>query len=473
MFDPQSSRSVLDSFRWGAAGCVPGLIAELSETVLIPAMIGQFFILSPRGDTIINKDFRGDGVPGMQELFFRQVKFWEKGDAPPVFQIEGITYIFIRRNSLLLACTTKFNVSPSGTIELLNRMAKVFKDYCGVLTEESIRKNFILIYELLEEMLDYGYPQITSTEMLKSCVHNEAVLVAPPSTAAALLKMGSNTKSSSAANIPITMKNAKGGNNKNEIYVDIIERLTVLFNSSGYVVNSAIDGSIMMKSFLSGNPELRLALNEDLVIGKGGGSYGSVVLDDCNFHECVHLDEFESARTLHFLPPDGEFAVLNYRVTADFRVPFKIFPTIEEPGPYKMDLMIVVRADIPEGNYGSNVVIKVPLPRNTVSAFPEFAAEMPGCAAEYNATEKKVIWNIRKFNGGSEICVRVKITLDTLVTAQHKREVGPIAMGFEIPMYNVSHLNVRYLRISETHKSYNPYRWVRYITQSSSYVCRL
>jgi hypothetical protein len=36
-------------------------------------MIGQFFILSPRGDTIINKDFRGDAVPGMQELFFRKV----------------------------------------------------------------------------------------------------------------------------------------------------------------------------------------------------------------------------------------------------------------------------------------------------------------------------------------------------------------------------------------------------------------
>jgi AP-4 complex subunit mu-1 len=353
-------------------------------------------------------------------------------------------------------------------------MAKVFKDYCGVLTEESIRKNFILIYELLEEMLDYGYPQITSTEMLKSCVHNEAILVTTPSLASTMMNIGGGkgTKSSSSSNIPITMKNAKGGNNKNEIYVDIIERLTVLFNNSGVVVNSAIDGSIMMKSFLSGNPELRLALNEDLVIGKGG-AYGSVVLDDCNFHECVHLDEFESSRTLHFLPPDGEFAVLNYRVTADFRVPFKIYPTIEETGPYKMDVVIVLRSDIPEGNYGSNVVVRMPLPRNTVSALPEFNSEIPGCSAEFNSAEKKAIFTIRKFNGGSEISMRVRITLDVPVTAGHKREVGPISMGFEIPMYNVSHLQVRYLRISETHKSYNPYRWVRYITQSSSYVCRL
>jgi AP-4 complex subunit mu-1 len=353
-------------------------------------------------------------------------------------------------------------------------MAKVFKDYCGVLNEEAIRKNFILVYELVDEMLDFGYPQITSTEMLKSCIHNEAQMVTTPSMASSLMNniTSSRTKSSAAANMPITMKNAKGGNNKNEIYVDIIERLTVLFNANGYVINSAIDGSILMKSFLSGNPELRLALNEDLVIGKGT-SYGSVILDDCIFHECVHLDEFESSRTLHFIPPDGEFAVLNYRVTTDFRCPFKIYPTIEDNGPYKMDVVIVVRAEIPDGNYGTNVTIRMAVPRSTVGATPEFNMEIPGSFAEYNSSEKKLIWSIRKFTGGSEVILRGKITLDTPVTPMHRKEIGPISMAFEIPMYNVSNLQVRYLRISETHKSYNPYRWVRYITQSSSYVCRL
>jgi AP-4 complex subunit mu-1 len=154
-------------------------------------------------------------------------------------------------------------------------MAKVFKDYCGVLTEESIRKNFILIYELLDEMVDYGYPQITSTEMLKSCIHNEPVIVTASGTQpmSMLMSMNSRSKSSTAANVPVSIGNSRSGKQKNEIYVDVIERLTVLFNASGYVVNSSIDGSIQMKSFLSGNPELRLALNEDLVIGKGSAIY--------------------------------------------------------------------------------------------------------------------------------------------------------------------------------------------------------
>lgn len=369
----------------------------------------------------------------------------------------------------------RFNVSPSGSLELLNRLAKVFKDYCGVLTEESIRKNFILIYELLDEMIDYGYPQITSTEMLKNCVHNEAIIVAATgitSSSSMLNTINSKTRSSNASNMPISMGALKGGKQKNEIYVDIVERLTVLFNSSGIVVNSSIDGSILMRSFLSGNPELRLALNEDLVIGKGG-AMGSVVLDDCNFHECVHLDEFESDRQLHFLPPEGEFAVLNYRITADFRSPFRIFPTLEETGPYKLELVVLIRADIPDGNHGTNVVVRIPVSKSTSTAFIELNTEIPGCTAEYSNSEKKIIWSIRKFTGGSEMSMRVKITLDTPVVSSHKREIGPISMSFEIPMYNVSNLQVRYLRISETHKSYNPCRWVRYITQSSSYVCRL
>jgi len=443
--------------------------------------VSQFFILSPRGDTIIFKDFHGDAPAALQEDFFRNVKFYSKGDCPPIFHMNELTYVFIRRNNLLLAATTRYNVSPAGVLELLNRMAKVFKDYCGVLTEESIRKNFILVYELLDEIIDYGYPQVTSTEMLKSCVHNEAVNVNPTSMlgnpVSFLSKIQGKSKESGSANIPISMGlgTASSGSKaqKNEIYVDIIERLTVLFNSSGYIVNSSIDGSIMMKSFLSGNPELRLALNEDLVIGKENASMGGVVLDDCNFHERVFLDEFESSRTLHFIPPDGEFAVLNYRITADFRAPFRIYPTIEEVSEYKVDFLCTVRAELPEGIHGTNVVFRLPLPRCTVGASCSFAMEVPGCQAEYNAAERKVIWSVRRFTGGSEIAIRVKITTNQPISPAIKREIGPISMTFEVPMYNVSRLQVRYLRISETHASYNPHRWVRYITQSSSYVCRI
>lgn len=43
----------------------------------------------------------------------------------------------------------------------------------------------------------------------------------------------------------------------------------------GYILTSEIDGTIQMKSYLTGNPEIRLALNEDLSIGRSQGpAYG-------------------------------------------------------------------------------------------------------------------------------------------------------------------------------------------------------
>lgn len=59
-------------------------------------------------------------------------------------------------------------------------MATNLQDYCGSLGEEAIRKNFPLIYELLDEVVDYGIPQNTSTEALKTFIQNEPTVVVPP-----------------------------------------------------------------------------------------------------------------------------------------------------------------------------------------------------------------------------------------------------------------------------------------------------
>lgn len=439
-----------------------------------PYMISQFFILSPRGDTIITKDYRGDAVVGIADIFFRRVKFWEQGDAPPVFNIDGTHFIFIKKSGMYLVTTTKFNVSPSMILELLCRLAKVFKDYCGVLTEESIRKNFTLIYELLDEVMDYGFPQGTTTESLKAHVYNEPVVVEAVRQASFKVpQMNQKTTPSSSVHRPIAIGSQRNNRQqKNEIFVDILERLNVLFSANGYILNSSIDGCIQMKSYLSGNPELRLALNEDLVIGKGEG-YGSVILDDCNFHECVRLDDFESQRAISFVPPDGEFTVMNYRLTGEFRAPFRVFPAVEQLTPYKLELVLMIRADVPENNYGANVVVTFPVPRTTTAAVPSVGAASAGQTAEYVQNEGQVRWTLKKFVGATEQTLRCRITLSQPITAAQRKELGPVSMSFEIPMYNVSNLAVRHLRISERQKSYNPYRWVRYVTQSSSYVCRM
>lgn len=91
------------------------------------------------------------------EIFFRKVKFWQ-GDPPPCFAVEGINFFYTKKFGIFFVATTKHNVSPSFVFDILYRMMKVFRDYCGVLNEESIRKNFTLIYEIIDEIIDYGHP---------------------------------------------------------------------------------------------------------------------------------------------------------------------------------------------------------------------------------------------------------------------------------------------------------------------------
>lgn len=44
---------------------------------------------------------------------------------------------------------------------------QVFSEYFKELEEESIRDNFVIVYELLDELMDFGYPQTTDSKILQ------------------------------------------------------------------------------------------------------------------------------------------------------------------------------------------------------------------------------------------------------------------------------------------------------------------
>ena len=46
------------------------------------------------------------------------------------------------------------------------QIVALFKNYFGgEFSEQSIKSNFVLIYELLDEILDFGYPQVGQLSM--------------------------------------------------------------------------------------------------------------------------------------------------------------------------------------------------------------------------------------------------------------------------------------------------------------------
>jgi len=153
----------------------------------------------------------------------------------------------------------------------------------------------------------------------------------------------------------------------------------VLINPNGIVINSSIDGVIQMKSYLHDNPELRLVLNNDLQVGRTNmGIQGSVILDDCNFHECVDLRDFEAMKTLIINPPDGEFLVMNYRINGDYTPPFRLYPFIEELNQYKLQFNLKARANFPASHVAISVAIKFPVPKSCTGATFEIPKNILG-----------------------------------------------------------------------------------------------
>jgi AP-4 complex subunit mu-1 len=432
-------------------------------------MISQLFILSARGDTLIVKDFRSDHTKNVPETFYRIVKM-SKHDPDPIFNKDGINYIFVKQSSLFIVATTRFNSTPSTCIDLLNVIIKNIKDFCGVFTEEAIRKNFVLIYELIDEMVDFGYPQLSQIKQVKELIVSEVSMCQNVKPAKSNIGIWTfNTVGATATQKSITSKNS------NEIYVDGIERINVVFNSSGCVINSSIDGSIQMKSYLSGEPILKLCLCDD-VITKESQTFG-IQLENYSFNKCVDDKDFEMNRTLVIRPPAGEFVAMNYKISQNFLYPFKIYPFMSEISNYKIEFLIKISSTFSTESTASKVNIKFSVPKSSSSVkldLPKDKDIKKFQKAEYDDSEKSVNWEILKFKGQKQHSLVAVITLkEELNSYQIRKELGPIKLNFEVNNYMASSLFIKYLRIENHGEKKPPQRWLRYITQSNSYISRV
>ncbi|EEQ97330.1 mu1 adaptin, putative [Perkinsus marinus ATCC 50983] len=187
---------------------------------------------------------------------------------------------------------------------------------------------------------------------------------------------------------------------KNEIFLDVIEKLNLLVAANGQVLQSEIFGSLKMKSFLSGMPECKLGLNDKLLAagGAGGSSRGGkgVEMEDIKFHQCVRLSRFEQDRTISFIPPDGEFELMSYRLNTPVK-PLITVEAVVDPSQSgrRLEVMIKAKSQFKSRSIANSVEIHVPVPGDV---------DTPQCKAstgsvKYHPEKDCVIWSIRQFPG--------------------------------------------------------------------------
>ena len=132
-------------------------------------VLSALFITDRKGKILISRNYRGDIPIGVTEGFSKRIQQAED-DMKPVYTEDGVTFVYIQYNNLYLLAVTKRNSNALVIMLFLYKMCEVFREYFGDLQEESIRDNFVIIYELMDEMMDYGYPQATEHKILKEYI---------------------------------------------------------------------------------------------------------------------------------------------------------------------------------------------------------------------------------------------------------------------------------------------------------------
>ncbi|PVU92731.1 hypothetical protein BB561_003659 [Smittium simulii] len=421
-------------------------------------MASAVFILDNKGKPLIARDYKGDIPMSSIDHFLviLQEKAEQEGSAPPVLTHNGVVYLYLQEKDIYLVAISKRDTNTITILQFLQKLSNVFTSYFKNLEEESIRDNFVIIYELLDEMMDYGIPQFTETKILQEYITQESHVLEiqqrPPT----------------AATNVVSWRPDGLFYRKNEVFLDIVESINMLISPNGTVLSGEILGAIKMKVYLSGMPELRLGLNDKAMFEKNGReSKGKAIeMEDVRFHQCVRLNKFEKDRTIMFIPPDGDFDLMTYRLGIQIN-PLIVCESVVETHRGRMEFMIKAKAQFKQRSTANNVEITVPVPEDADS--PKFKCTIG--SVSYAPEINSFIWKIKQFQGSKEGLLRAHFGFPSIRDDLPTKRL-PISVKFDIPYFTTSGIQVRYLKIVEK-SGYQALPWVRYITKNGEYQIRM
>lgn len=427
-------------------------------------MISAFFIYNQKGEVLISRLYRQDIKRSVADIFRIQV-ISSNDVRSPIITMGSTSFLHVRHENLYIVAVTKCNSNAALVFEFCYRVIGIGKGYFGKFDEEAVKNNFVLIYELLDEVLDFGYPQNSETDTLKMYITTEGVKSEKAMTQ-------DSSKITIQATGATSWRRSDIKYRKNEAFVDVIESVNLLMSQKGTVLRSDVTGQIMMRAYLSGTPECKFGLNDKVLLDKDPQKASSskrskaVEIDDCQFHQCVKLGRFDTDRTISFIPPDGEFELMRYRTTEHVNLPFRVHPVVNEIGKNRVEYKISVKANFSSKLYATNVVIKIPTPLNTANTAVRTAIGK----AKYVPAENSIVWKISRFQGNTECSLSAEADLSSM-TVKKAWSRPPISMDFQVLMFTSSGLLVRFLKVFEK-SNYQSVKWVRYMTRAGGYQIR-
>ncbi|GAB2277344.1 AP-3 complex subunit mu [Dionaea muscipula] len=319
-------------------------------------MLQCIFILSDSGEVMLEKQLSGHRVDrSICNWFWDQViSHGDSSELPPVIA-SPTHYLFkvVRGGITFLACT-QAEMPPLMGIEFLGRAADILSNYLGGLNEDVIKDNFVIVYELLDEMIDNGFPLTTEYNILKE-------MIAPPNVVSKVLSVVTGNSSNVTSTLPgatascVPWRTTELNYASNEVYIDLVEEMDAVVNRDGVLVKCEIYGEVQVKSHLSGIPDLTLSFANPSI------------LNDVRFHPCVRFRPWESHQILSFVPPDGEFKLMSYRVKKLKSTPIYVKPQLSsDAGTCRVSVLVGIRHD--PGKMIDSITVQFQLPHCVVSS---------------------------------------------------------------------------------------------------------
>lgn len=415
-------------------------------------MLQCIFLLADSGEVMLEKQLSGHRVDRAICSWF-----WEQaiaqGDSfkllPVIASPTHYLFQIVREGITFLACT-QGEMPPLMGIEFLCRVADVLSDYLGGLNEDLIKDNFVIVYELLDEMIDNGFPLTTELNILRE-------MIAPPNIVSKVLSVvtGSNIANmnttlpgATASCVPWRTTDLKHSNN--EIYVDLVEEMDATINRDGILVKCEIYGEVQVNSHLSGLPDLTLSFSNPSI------------LNDVRFHPCVRFRPWESHQILSFVPPDGQFKLMSYRVKKLKSTPIYVKPQLSsDAGTCRVSVLVGTRND--PGKTIDSITVQFRLPLCVLSA------DLSSNHGTVNIlTNKTCSWSIGRIPKDKAPSMTGTLVL---VTGLERLHVFPtFKVGFRIMGVALSGLQIDKLDLKNL--ANKPYKGFRAMTQAGEYEVR-
>jgi AP-2 complex subunit mu-1 len=131
-------------------------------------MASSVVFANQKGEILIYRRFRDDVSRTEVLNFCNKIVATKIAKETPIICMDGVSFIHTTHNDITVLATTKNNINAALIVQFLYDFIIVCKAYFNdEFNESQIRKNFSLIYELLDEVMDHGYPQILDPDLLK------------------------------------------------------------------------------------------------------------------------------------------------------------------------------------------------------------------------------------------------------------------------------------------------------------------